>query len=91
MPISRYSQNSLVPQPIRKIIPANTDILHPFKMGERIDNLAEKYYKDVTLGFVIMCANPEYDNEFEIPFNTFVRIPWPLQRVFDAWLIEDQI
>lgn len=91
MSASRYTQSQLIPQPVRKIIPAATDILHPLKMGERIDNIAYKYYKDVTLSWVIMCANPDWDNEFEIPFNTYIRVPFPLQRVFDAWLIDNEI
>lgn len=91
MSASRYAQDSSIPQPIRKVLPAVTDILHPLKMGERIDNLAYKYYQDTTLGWVIMSANPDWDNEFEIPFNTYVRIPFPLQRVFDSWLVETEI
>ena len=69
--INRYDSNSNIPQPIRKVIPSGTDILHHFKMGERIDNLAEKYYNDATEGWIIMCANPEYDNEFDGIINLF--------------------
>lgn len=88
---SRYSISSAIPQPIRKIRPAATDILHPLKMGERIDNLAQKYYQDPTAGWIIMCANPNFDNELEIPIGTQVRIPFPLQRVFDDWMSSDEI
>jgi hypothetical protein len=92
MAVSRYvPNNSFVPQPIRKVVPSYTDVLHPLKMGERIDNLAYKYYKDPLLSWVIMCANPQYDNEFEIPYGVTIRIPYPLQRVFDAWLINDEV
>jgi nucleoid-associated protein YgaU len=76
---------------MRKIKPSNGDVLHKLKMGERIDNLAQKYYKDPTLAWVIACANPEYDNEFEIPIGATVRIPYPLQRVWDGWLISNEI
>lgn len=89
--INRYDNFSGFPQPIRKILPANTDIIHPFKMGERIDNLAEKYYNDVTLGWIIMSGNPNYDNEFEIPFGTQIRIPFPLSRVLKLWKINNDI
>lgn len=92
MSISRYNNNeSFVPPPARIIVPAITDILHPFKMGERIDNLAGKYYNDSELGWVIMYANPQYDNEFEVPIGTNIRIPFPLQRVMDSWMINGQI
>ena len=89
--INRYLHSSDFPQPIRKIKQASTDILHPFKMGERIDNLAYKYYNDVTLGFIIMCGNPEYYNELAIPFGTTIRIPYPLSRVTTSWNIDKQI
>jgi len=91
MSVSRYNVNVFVPQPTRKIIPAATDILHPLKLGERIDNLAYKFYKDQTLGWVIMSANPQFENEWEIPFGTVVRVPYPLQRIFDSWLISNEI
>lgn len=89
--INRYDIGIDFPQPIRKITPAVTDILHPFKMGERIDNLSQKYYKNPTLGFIIMCGNVEYYNELEIPFGTKIRIPYPLSRVFSEWGIKNEI
>jgi len=92
MAVSRYlTNNPFSPQPIRKIIPSYTDILHPFKMGERLDNIAYKYYKDPLLSWVILAANPNYENEFDIPFGVTIRVPFPLQRVFDAWLINQDI
>lgn len=91
MSVSRYNISSLIPQPIRKITASPTDILHTLKMGERLDNLAYKYYKDPLLSWVIMCANPQYDNELEIQFGEVIRIPFPLQRVFDLWLVDNEI
>lgn len=89
--INRYSIGSGFPQPTRKIIPSPTDILHPFKMGERIDNLAERYYSDPTLGWIIMCGNPQYDNELSVNIGDTIRIPYPLNRVTAAWGITNQI
>ena len=60
--MSRYIFSTTIPQPVRRIIPSPTDILHVLKMGERIDNLASKYYNDPTLSWVIMYANPDWDN-----------------------------
>lgn len=89
--INRYEIGSGFPQPVRKIIPAFTDVLHTLKMGERLDNLAYKYYQDPLLSWIIMCANPQWDNEFEIPFGTTLRIPYPLSRVMNAWQIDKDI
>jgi hypothetical protein len=90
MASSRYLFNNDFPGPIRKIIPADEDILHTLKMGERVDNLAQIYYNDATKAWIIMCANPDWDNEFEIPIGTKVRIPYPLQRVYDNWRVSDE-
>lgn len=92
MSISRYlSNNPFSPQPTHRISLSSTDILHNLKMGERLDNLAYKYYNDPLLSWIILAANPVYDNEFEIPFGVTIRIPFPLQRVLDGWLINNEI
>lgn len=78
---SRYSKSIFI-QPTRKIPPAGTDIPHIFKEFETIDNLAAKYYKDPTLGWVIMCANPDYLHEWAIPNGAQISIPFPLSRVW---------
>jgi hypothetical protein len=88
---SRYILGTQNLQPIRVVSPASTDILHTLKLGERIDNLSQKYYKKTGEGWVIMCANPEFENEFEIPPGTEIRIPWPLQRVYDSWMQTNEL
>lgn len=88
--MSRYILSSDVPQPIRKILPSAQDIIHTLKMGERLDNVANMYYSDPLKGWVILCANPEWDNEFEIPYGTQIRIPYPLSRVFTQWRIDPE-
>lgn len=88
---NRYLVSSSCPQPIRKIIPAPTDILETLKQGQRIDNFARKYYNDQTLSWIIMCANVDWQNEFEIPFGTQIRIPLPLSRVFSDWQISGDL
>lgn len=87
----RYQFGSNIPQPIRKVLSAPTDLLHILKQGERIDQLAFKYYKDPLLSWIIMYANPQFDNEFEIPVGTTIRIPMPLDRVLNNWLLNNQI
>lgn len=84
---SRYLTGSQIPRPIMKIIPSSTDIIHKLKMGEHLSNLAQKFYNDPNLSWVIMSANRDYENEFEIPFGTDIRIPLPLTRIYSAWQI----
>jgi len=54
-----------------------------------LDNVSMKYYGDPTVSWVIACANPQWMNEFEIPFGAVIRVPYPLSRVFAAWQIQD--
>lgn len=89
--INRYNLVPDGPQPVRKIKPAATDIIHTLKMGERLDNIAYKYYQDPLASWIIMCGNPQWDNEFEIPFGAKIRIPYPLNRVMAAWKIDNEI
>ena len=62
-----------------------SDALVKFKKFDTIDNLAYEYYKDATLGWVIMCANPDFNFEFEVPEGAIIRIPLPLDRVWRGW------
>ena len=83
--MNRYTDSSTIPQPKRKIIPSSSDVIHLLVRGERLDNLAKKYYNNNKLAWIILCANPEFENEFEIPIGTKLRIPYPLDRVFNYW------
>lgn len=47
----------------------------------RLDKLAQKYYGNPFYDVLILYANPEYVNEFDIPDNILIRIPFPLQKV----------
>ena len=47
----------------------------------RLDYIAGQIYKDETLWRVIMWANPEYALEFDIPNQTVIRIPFPINDV----------
>lgn len=88
MSYSRYSKRPFI-QPVRKINSASSDILHEYKSPENIDNLAYKYYGNATYGWVIMLANREYPFEFAIPYGVTLRIPFPLERVFQEWGINN--
>jgi hypothetical protein len=78
---SRYSKFPFI-QPSRTIRPAITDIIHPLTQFENIDSLADRYYGDVNLNWIIMCANPDFFLEFAIPPGAMLRIPFPLERVY---------
>ncbi len=51
------------------------------KEKTRLDVIAGDIYFDETLSRVILWANPEYFYEFDIPNNTSIRIPFPIQDV----------
>lgn len=44
---------------------------------DRMDVLSQKYYEHPFGGWLIMIANPEYGDEFDIPDGTLIRIPFP--------------
>ena len=47
----------------------------------RLDILSEKYYGSPFYDFFILYANPEFLSEWDIPNNTIIRIPFPLDVV----------
>jgi hypothetical protein len=47
----------------------------------RLDKLSSKYYGNPFYDFLIMFANPEYLNEFDIPDGVQIRIPFPISKV----------
>ena len=53
----------------------NNAKVHCFSLGERLDGLAQKYYKNPHLWWVILEANPQYKSELEIPYGANLIIP----------------
>jgi hypothetical protein len=47
----------------------------------RLDFIAGEIYEDETLWRLILWANPEYFLEFDIPDDTIIRIPYPVNDV----------
>ena len=47
----------------------------------RMDKLSQKYYNNPFYDFLILYANKKYLNEFDIPDNELIRIPFPLNKV----------
>ena len=52
------------------------------KQKMRLDTIAGDIYRDETFWRLILWANEQYFLEFDIPDNTVIRVPFPLQ---DAW------
>lgn len=68
--------------PFIKIPKNNTDKYIEWKSNiDRLDKLSEKYYGSPFYDFFILYANPEFLNEWDIPDNTIIRIPFPLDVV----------
>ena len=44
---------------------------------DRMDTISQKYYDNADGGWLIMQANPQYVDEFEIPDGALIRIPFP--------------
>ena len=51
------------------------------KEKTRLDRIAYDVYSDPTCWRIIMWANPEYFVEFDIPDNTQIRVPFPMNEV----------
>lgn len=47
----------------------------------RLDRISAEVYGDDTYWWVIMMANPNYYMEYDIPINTVIRVPFPLEEV----------
>lgn len=53
------------------------DIIYRFVAGDRLDLLAERFYGDVQLHWIILYANPQYVNELQISEGALLTIPNP--------------
>ena len=53
------------------------------KQKNRLDTIAGNIYNDETLWRLILWANEEYFLEFDIPDNTVIRVPYPVQDVIN--------
>ncbi len=47
----------------------------------RLDTIAGDVYGDDLYNWLILLANPEYPLEFDIPNNTVIRVPFPINDV----------
>lgn len=51
----------------------------------RMDRISQKYYGNPFYDFLILYANKIYLNEFDIPDNALIRIPFPLQKALSDY------
>ena len=99
MNISRYSKlkfnGEIKSSPKVTINKRSSDIYLTYNPRvTRLDRIAADIYKDDTLYWLILLANPQYYMEFDIPYNSVIRVPFPLNDVlseFDTKLKQNQI
>ena len=86
----RNSDGTTDMMPFVKIPELTTDKYESWNSyNMRFDKLAQKYYNNPFFDFLIVYANPQYLSEFDIPDDTLIRIPFPLEAAIAAY--EDEI
>jgi hypothetical protein len=82
----RYN-GSMKPIPGLFIKSQNGDKSVLYKLGEsRLDKLSNLYYNSPYYGWLIMAANPEFGGlEFNIPDQTVITVPFPLQSGLERY------
>lgn len=99
MNISRYtkliSNGKMANMPKVKISNRPSDLFITYDSKRtRLDRIAGEIYQDDTLYWLILLANPQYYSEFDIPYNSILRVPLPLNDVmaeFQTKIIRNQV
>jgi len=75
------SDTKHVSPPFIKLTEKSTDLFTVYITGKsRLDKMSQQYYSVPYYGWLILMANPDVaPTEWEIPDNTTLRIPYPLQ------------
>lgn len=75
--IYRDKQNDIayMETPTTSIQVDSSDYVYQLKAGEDIDFLAQKFYGDPKLKWVILYANPQYMTELDIRIGDYLNIP----------------
>lgn len=82
--VNRYTSfiinNNSVSVPFVKLPTKGTDRFDTYKIGKsRLDKISEDNYGVPYYGWLILVANPELGgSEWNIPDNTLLRVPYPL-------------
>lgn len=61
------------------------DIYIVGSQGDRLDNIAHKYYKDSTLWWIIARANNIGKGSLSVPIGTQIRIPYNYLNIIDEY------
>ena len=76
----RDSNNGVELLPFITLTEKSTDLYITYTKGvSRLDRISNQYYQKPLYTWLIMLANPDYNLEFEIPDQTQLKIPFPLQ------------
>lgn len=59
------------------IEPEESDYIIQVTAGDRLDILAERFYGDSQLQWIILYANPQYDSPLDIKAGDYLVIPNP--------------
>jgi hypothetical protein len=81
--MSRDGKRVLKPTIYPKIPIKDSDIFIYPKFGDRLDNLAQKYYKDVSLWWIIAKANNLDEAHIGLTLDEQIRIPVDIELILD--------
>lgn len=91
MATSRY-RFLITPQRTMQTVPGiviskrNTDKFVIYNYDKmRFDTISAEIYGDDLYNWLILLGNPEYPLEFDIPNNTVIRVPFPLNDVLSEY------
>ena len=83
MKIRRDGKRVLKPTIYPKIPIKDSDIFIYAKFGDRLDNLAQKYYKDVSLWWIIAKANNLDEAHIGLTLDEQIRIPVDISPILN--------
>ena len=73
------------------IEPSENDTYIVGMVGDRLDNLAFKYYQDSSLWWIIARANGLGNGDFTVPIGKQIRIPFDKFGIIDEYNILNDI
>tara|TARA_R110001592_G_scaffold11341_1_gene56300 strand:+ start:8199 stop:8522 length:324 start_codon:yes stop_codon:yes gene_type:complete len=70
-----------------EVVPTETDIYVETEFGDRLDSIANQFYGDVTLYWIIAIANPNTISLGSLfpPVGTQLRIPVDISGIIDSY------
>lgn len=65
----------------KEILPHPTDLVYQFKAGDRLDILAQEFYGNPQLKWILLLSNPQYATELDIKIGDILNIPNPERMI----------